>query len=115
MLLHGIFPAITTPFDLQGRLYLRKLQHNVDRYSRAPIAGMLVLGSTGEAVLLSDAERCDVLRCAREAAAPRQVLIAGVGMESAAETLRMSEYAADAGARRAAPFHPPHGKGRTEE
>ena len=32
MLLEGIFPAITTPFYPDGRLYLRKLEHNVERY-----------------------------------------------------------------------------------
>jgi dihydrodipicolinate synthase/N-acetylneuraminate lyase len=57
----------------------------------------VVLGSTGETVMLSDAERRDVLRCAREAAAPHRVLIAGTAMESAAETLRLTEYAAGLG------------------
>src|ERR1700747_173910 len=47
MLLTGIFPALTTPFYPDGRLYLKKLEHNVDRYSRTPIAGMTILGSTG--------------------------------------------------------------------
>jgi 4-hydroxy-2-oxoglutarate aldolase len=94
MLLDGIFPAITTPFYPDGRLYLRKLEHNVDRYSRTPVAGIAVLGSTGESVMLSDEESREVLRTAREAAAPEKVLIAGVGRESLAETLRLAEYAA---------------------
>jgi 4-hydroxy-2-oxoglutarate aldolase len=95
MLLEGIFPAITTPFYSDGRLYLRKLEHNVERYSRTPIAGMAVLGSTGEAVMLSDDESRQVLRTAREAAAPEKVLIAGVGRESLLETLRLADFAAD--------------------
>src|SRR5215467_3295636 len=94
MFLKGIFPAITTPFYADGALYLRKLEHNVDRYSRTPVAGMVVLGSTGEAVMLSDEERRDVLRVAAEVAAPEKVLIAGVGAESVVETLRFTEYAA---------------------
>jgi len=28
MLLHGIFPPITTPFYPDGRVYLKKLEHN---------------------------------------------------------------------------------------
>jgi 4-hydroxy-2-oxoglutarate aldolase len=95
MLLEGVFPAITTPFYPDGRLYLRKLEHNVERYSRTPIAGMTVLGSTGEAVMLSDDESRQVLRTAREAAAPEKVLVAGVARESLAETLRLAEFAAE--------------------
>lgn len=97
MLLHGIFPPITTPFYPDGNVYFKKLEHNVERYSRTPIAGIVVLGSTGEAVMLSDLERRDVLKSAREAAAPNKVLIAGTGIESAIETLRLTEYAAELG------------------
>ena len=97
MLLHGIFPPITTPFYPDGNVYFKKLESNVERYSRTPVAGIVVLGSTGEAILLSDQERRDVLKVAREAAAPNKVLIAGTGIESAIETLRLTEYAAELG------------------
>jgi len=94
MLLQGIFPAVTTPFYSDGAVYYKKIEHNTDRYSRTPIAGMVVLGSTGEAVMLSDEERHEVLRVTAEVAAPEKVLIAGTGAESVAETLRLTEYAA---------------------
>lgn len=94
MLLQGIFPAVTTPFYPDGAVYYKKIEHNMDRYSRTPVAGMVVLGSTGEAVMLSDDERRDVLRAAAEATAPEKVLIAGTGAESVIETLRLTEHAA---------------------
>src|ERR1044071_8213961 len=72
MFLHGIFPPISTPFYPDGKIYYKKLEHNVDRYSRAPIAGMVVQGSTGEAILLSDEERRDVLKAAMAAASGRR-------------------------------------------
>ena len=97
MLLHGIFPPITTPLYPDGNVYFKKLEHNVERYSSTPVAGIVVLGSTGEAIMLSDQERRDVLKSAREAAAPNKVLIAGTGIESAIETLRLTEYAAELG------------------
>src|SRR5271165_336452 len=97
MLLHGIFPPIATPFYPDGNVYYKKLEHNVERYSKTPVAGITVLGSTGESVMLSDQERRDVLRTALAAAAPNKVLIAGTGMESAAETLSLTEYAAETG------------------
>ena len=97
MLLHGIFPPITTPFYPDGRIYFRKLEQNVEQYSRTPMTGIVVQGSTGEAILLSDEERREVLKSAREAAANEKVLIAGTGIESAIETLRLTEYAAELG------------------
>jgi 4-hydroxy-2-oxoglutarate aldolase len=97
MLLQGIFPPITTPFYPDGKVYFKKLEVNVERYSRTPCAGVVVLGSTGEAVMLSDRERMDVLKAAREAAAANKVLIAGTGAESVVETLALTEYAAEIG------------------
>ena len=97
MLLHGIFPPITTPFYPDSGVYFKKLEHNVERYSKTPVAGIVVLGSTGESIMLSDQERRDVLQCAGEHAAPNKVLVAGTGMESAIETLRLTEYAASLG------------------
>jgi dihydrodipicolinate synthase/N-acetylneuraminate lyase len=97
MLLHGIFPPITTPFYPDGNLYFKKLEHNVERYSKTPVAGIVVLGSTGEAILLSDEERREVLKTAMTAAGPDKVMVAGTGIESAAETLRLTEYAASLG------------------
>lgn len=97
MLLHGIFPPITTPFYPGGNVYFKKLESNAERYSRTPVAGIVVLGSTGESIMLSDHERRDVLKAARQAAAPNKVLIAGTGVESAIETLRLTEYAAELG------------------
>ena len=97
MLLNGVLPPITTPFYPDGNVYYKKLEANVDRYSRTPVAGIVVLGSTGEALMLSDQEKRDVLKVARDTAAPNKVLVAGTGIESAVETLRLTEYAAELG------------------
>ena len=97
MLLSGIFPPITTPFYPDGEVYYKKIEANVERYSRTPVAGIVVQGSTGEAILLSDQERRDVLKAALSAAAPNKVMIAGTGIESARETLSLTEYAAQLG------------------
>ncbi|HMD18582.1 MAG TPA: dihydrodipicolinate synthase family protein [Terriglobales bacterium] len=97
MLLSGIFPPISTPFYPDGEVYYKKIESNVERYSRTPVAGIVVLGSTGEAILLSDQERRDVLKTALAAAGPNKVMIAGTGIESAHETLRLTDYAAELG------------------
>ena len=94
MLLDGIFSAVTTPYYPDGRLYLRKLEHNVERYSRTPVAGLVVLGSTGEAIMLDDEETREVLKVAGASASAEKVLLAGIGQGSALATLRMAEFAA---------------------
>ncbi len=97
MLLQGIFPPITTPFYPDGKVYFKKIEANVDRYSKTPVAGMVALGSTGEAIMLSSQEQRDVLKTVRTVTAPEKVLIAGTGAESAVETLSLTEYAAELG------------------
>ncbi len=96
MLLDGIFAAITTPFYTDESLYLRKLESNVEHYSRSPLAGILVLGSTGESAHLNDAESAEALIAAASAAAPNKVLIAGVTRDSVRATLELAEVAARA-------------------
>src|SRR5215472_17083047 len=95
MLIEGVFAAIPTPFYPDERIYHRKLEANVSRYSRSLLAGMVVMGSTGEAVALTDAESHEVLRTVAAAAAPDKVMIAGVGRESVKATLEMAEAAAE--------------------
>jgi 4-hydroxy-2-oxoglutarate aldolase len=95
MLLEGVFAATTTPFYTDERVYFRKIEANMARYSRSLLAGMVVLGSTGEAPLLDDAESREILRVAAEAAASEKVLIAGVGRESVKATVELAEAAAE--------------------
>jgi 4-hydroxy-2-oxoglutarate aldolase len=95
--LAGIFPPLTTPFA-DGRVALEALAANIARYERHRLAGYLVLGSTGEAALLDDDERLAVLRAARAAIPKSRTMIAGVGLESTAATIRLAEAAAECGA-----------------
>jgi 4-hydroxy-2-oxoglutarate aldolase len=94
MLIEGVFAAVTTPFYTDERVYFRKIEANITRYSRSLLAGMVVLGSTGEAVALDDVETREVLQTAAEASAPEKVLIAGVGRESLKSTIEIAEVAA---------------------
>lgn len=95
--LKGIFPAITTPFYSNGEVALESLRENVHQYNQTGISGFVVLGSTGEAIMLSVEEGDKVLSTARKAAGPGKILIAGTGAESTAETIRRTNRAADLG------------------
>ncbi|MGD0683196.1 MAG: dihydrodipicolinate synthase family protein [Terracidiphilus sp.] len=95
MLLEGIYAAVPTPFYSDERVYYRKLEANIARYSRTLLSGILLLGSTGEAPELDDSETREVLRVAAEAAAREKVLIAGIGRESVNATVALAEAAAE--------------------
>ncbi len=96
MLLDGVHVPLTTPFYLDGRLYLRKLEHNVRRYSLTPVSGLAALTSISETEMLSDAERRDVLRILGVEAAKEKVLLAGVGLPGVRESLLLADAAAEA-------------------
>lgn len=95
MLLEGLHIPLTTPFHPDGRLNPRKLAANVERYSRTPAAGLIVLGPIGEPTLLNDAETREALHAAARAAAPEKVLIAGIARDSVNATLELAELAAE--------------------
>src|SRR5437879_3140823 len=97
MVLSGVFPPLTTPFAADGSVSLADLKHNIQQYNRTGLAGYVVMGSTGESVLLSKAEAESVLVTVKEAAGPGKKLIAGTGAESTAETIERTKRAAELG------------------
>lgn len=93
----GVFAALTTPFAPDGSVSLADLKHNIHRYNETDLAGYVVLGSTGESVLLTRAEMEGILVTVREAVAKEKKLIAGTGAESTAETIERTKRAAELG------------------
>jgi 4-hydroxy-2-oxoglutarate aldolase len=95
--LAGVYPALTTPFAADGSVSLGDMKYNIERYNSTGLAGYVVLGSTGESVLLSRAEGDAVLATVKETAGQGKRLIAGTGAESTAETIERTKRAADLG------------------
>jgi 4-hydroxy-2-oxoglutarate aldolase len=93
----GIFPALTTPFSSDGSVSIADLKHNIQMYNRVGLAGYVVMGSTGESVLLSKSEMEAVLVAVKETASRDKKLIAGTGAESTAETIERTKRAAELG------------------
>jgi 4-hydroxy-2-oxoglutarate aldolase len=92
-----VLAPICTPFDAAGEVDHEALRRNLARYNSAGLAGYAVAGSTGEAGLLNRDERLALFRMVREAAERGMTLLAGCGVESVRETLRMIKAAADIG------------------
>jgi 4-hydroxy-2-oxoglutarate aldolase len=105
--LQGIFPPITTPFDHQGEIYTAKVRHNVEKWNLTSLAGYVVMGSTGESVMLTTEEKETLWELVAKCAAPEKLLIAGTGMESVRETVRLTNRAAEMGYK-AAMVRTPH-------
>ncbi|PYU25885.1 MAG: dihydrodipicolinate synthase family protein [Acidobacteria bacterium] len=97
MRFEGIFAALTTPFAPDGSVALDKFRENLARYNRTHLRGYVVVGSTGESVLLSFDEIDRIWNTARESAAPGKLLIAGAGVDSTSETIARSRRAAELG------------------
>jgi 4-hydroxy-2-oxoglutarate aldolase len=93
----GIVPALTTPFE-NGGLWVSGLKANIEKYNRYDLAGYLVLGSTGESVLMGERESLEALEVVRSSAKQGRIIIAGTGMFSAPDTVRFTNMAADSGA-----------------
>ena len=97
MELRGILPPIPTPFG-DAELDESALASNCDRWMATGLAGLVVLGSNGEAPLLEDSEADRVIEVARSHVPTDRVLVAGVARESTVGTVRAAQRAALLGA-----------------
>jgi len=96
--LSGVYAPIPTPFDADGAVAHDRLAENIARWNQTPLAGLVVLGSNGEFSYLSDKEKLEVLRTARQAIPREKLFIAGTGCESTRCTVELTEQAAAIGA-----------------
>jgi 4-hydroxy-2-oxoglutarate aldolase len=107
----GVYPPIPTPF-VDGEIAHDKLAENLAWWNQTDLAGYVVLGSNGETVYLSEAERAEVLSTARRAIPRDKLLIAGTGAESTRATIERTKAAAEAGADAALVLTPCYYKGQ---
>jgi 4-hydroxy-tetrahydrodipicolinate synthase len=89
-----VLTAMVTPFTEDGSVDLAGAQelasHLVDRQSHD---GLVVLGTTGEAPTVSDAEQRTVLEAVLDAVGDRAVVVAGVGTNDTAHSIENARTA----------------------
>ena len=90
-------PGGVTMFDSSGELDEEATSAHLDRLISEGAHGIVVGGTSGEFISLTDAERRRLIDVAVRAVAGRVPLIVGTGCFSTAETLRLTDYAAVAG------------------
>ena len=97
--LSGVLVPCTTPFDpVTGEVDLVGFRANVRSFLAHPVRGIVVGGSTGEAVLLEEDERMVLLEGACDLVPDDRLVVAGTGAESTRLTIRRCKESAGTGA-----------------
>ncbi|MBQ9773204.1 MAG: N-acetylneuraminate lyase [Clostridia bacterium] len=95
--LRGIFPALLTPFDKNGRINVFALQDLIEMNLKKGVDGFYVCGSTAEVFLLSETERMQLYRTVKEIVGTRAALIAHVGDISTQKAIGYARSASELG------------------
>ena len=93
----GVFTALVTPFR-NGAVDFEAFDALVERQLAAGVAGLVVIGTTGEAATLDDDEAHALIRRAADLSAGRALVMAGVGANDTRKAAQKAESAEKAGA-----------------
>ncbi|KAI2640945.1 hypothetical protein GGS21DRAFT_350067 [Xylaria nigripes] len=95
----GIWVPAVTFFDPKTDTLIPKDQRTYYSYlSKSGLAGLVILGTNAETLLLTREERKQLVQIARESCGPAVPIMAGVGGHSTRQVLEYIADAADAGA-----------------
>ncbi len=108
----GIYSPLPTSFHASEELNTGKITENIKYLCGYDLAGILVLGSNGELVMLSMEEKRKVYETARKAIPSDKIMIAGVGSQSTQETIELAKIAAGSGADAVLVLNPSYYKGQ---
>lgn len=96
-LFSGVCTALVTPF-LNNNINYPMLEVLLNRQMAAGIPAAVICGTTGEAPTLSDSEKIQLFRTAKEIVGNRLLIIAGTGSNNTTHTVELSISAQNAGA-----------------
>ena len=94
----GVFPALTTKFKKDFSLDRAAMEKHIQFQLDAGVHGLVVMGSLGENMTLSQQEKLDVVKMAIAAAKGKVPVISCVAETSTAKACDYAEQAAKAGA-----------------
>lgn len=93
----GCCTALVTPF-LDGKVNYPMLQQLLRRQLQAGLQAVVLCGTTGEGATLSDDEKLEMIRYAKEFVGTGIKIIAGTGSNNTAHAVALSREAQEAGA-----------------
>ena len=111
----GILPPMLTPFRENGDVDFEAFARNIGRWNATPLAGYLVLGSNSETPYLTREEKLRLIESTVAAGAKGKLVVAGTGLESTSETIRLTNEAARLGAHAALLLTPSFYGGRMND
>lgn len=104
----GSWPALVTPFTEKDEVNYDVLRRLVNFHAENRSNGILLMGSTGEAILLSRDEREKIIYAVIEEAGGKVPVMVGVAAVSTRDTLENARYAREAGADCGLVVQPPY-------
>jgi 4-hydroxy-tetrahydrodipicolinate synthase len=91
--LHGIVPAVVTPFREDESIDYTAWQNLIDFLIASGVHGLFVVGGQGEFFSLTEEERTVAMRFCAQTVAKRVPLYANVGAVTTRETVRLAQKA----------------------
>lgn len=104
----GSWPAVVTPFDDKDEVNYDVLRQLVGFQARNNSTGLLLMGSTGEAILLRPDERKKIIDTVLDEARGKIPVMVGVAAMTTRQTIENARYAKEAGADLGLIVQPPY-------
>ncbi len=96
--IRGVYPPMLTPFTKAGDIDYNAHKRNIERWNKIELGGYLALGSNGETPYLKETEKLKLIELTLQYASRGRTILAGTGLESTRETIRLTTKAAEIGA-----------------
>ncbi|HVW98298.1 MAG TPA: dihydrodipicolinate synthase family protein [Mucilaginibacter sp.] len=94
----GVFPAVTTKFNDKDELDFAAFEKNIEAQLEAGAKGIIIGGSLGEASVLTDAEKIELLKETVRIVAGRAYVILNIAEQTTKAALQCAENALKYGA-----------------
>ena len=104
----GSWPALVTPFNEDDTVNFDMLRKLVGFHAENHSTGVLLMGSTGEAILLTQEERKKIIDTVLDEANGKIPVMVGVAAMTTRQTIENAKYAKDAGADAGLIVQPPY-------
>lgn len=103
----GTLPALLTAFDAEGNVNLTAMRDLIEWHLTQEVPGFYILGSTGEGLLLTEAERRTVAEAVVKQVKGRVPVVVHVGAIATQTACDLAAHAEQIGADAASAIPPP--------
>src|SRR5450432_1437733 len=94
----GVFPAVTTKFNDHDEIDFEAFDKNIEAQLEAGVKGIIIGGSLGEASVLSDSEKIELLKHTVEVVNKRAYVVLNIAEQTTKAALLCAENAEKYGA-----------------